>query len=304
MNVSRRRFFRQVGAIGLAGAALPQARASDDHAIADDGMGVLVDLTLCNGCRSCEAACSKTAGFGSLSEEDIRDREVFATHRRPGPKSYTVVNAFPNGQTAEDPEADHNIYAKANCLHCLKPACVSGCIVGALQRDETGAVLYDARKCMGCRYCMVACPFHIPAYEYDNVFTPQVRKCTFCRDEGNPHRDGPPACVKICPKECMTYGKRSELLIRAHAKINEHPDRYLPHVYGEHEAGGTAWMYLSRVPFEKLNFLTVPLRATPQLTESIQHGIFKHFVPPVAWCGILALAMALTRPEKEGKDKS
>jgi NAD-dependent dihydropyrimidine dehydrogenase PreA subunit len=150
---------------------------------------------------------------------------------------------------------------------------------------------------MGCRYCMVACPFQVPAYEYDNVFTPQVRKCTFCRDEGDPHRDGPPACVKMCPKECLTWGLREELIARAHAQIEAHPDRYVPHVYGEHEAGGTAWMYLSRVPFEKLGFLDIPGKAAPALTETIQHGVFKHFVPPIAWCGILALAMVLSRPE-------
>jgi len=296
MGINRRSFLGQVGALGLAGAGLSHVRAdAEAHPATDDGMGVLVDLTNCNGCRRCEAVCSNSAGFAVLTDDELADRSVFDQHRRPGPRTYTVVNAFPNGHAGEE---DPFMYAKSNCLHCLRPACVSGCIVGALQREPGGAVLYDAGKCMGCRYCMVACPFQIPAYEYDNVFTPQVRKCTFCRDAGNPHRDGPPVCVKTCPKECLTWGNRADLLTRAHDQISAHPDRYVSHVYGEHEAGGTAWLYLSRVPFEKLAFLTVPGKAAPALTETIQHGIFKHFVPPIAWCGILALAMVLTKPER------
>ncbi|HRX86891.1 MAG TPA: 4Fe-4S dicluster domain-containing protein [Phycisphaerae bacterium] len=304
MSLNRRRFIQQIGAIGLAGIGAERAEASSGHdESADEGMGVLIDLTNCNGCRRCEAVCRQTAGFDPLSAEALEDRTVFAQHRRPGPEAYTVVNAFHNGhgEPGEGEPEDPNTYVKANCLHCLRPGCVSGCIVGALQRDASGAVLYDAQKCMGCRYCMVACPFQIPAYEYSNAFTPQVRKCTLCRDEGNPNRDGPPACVKACPKECLTWGRRKDLLVKAHGLIAEHPDHYLPHVYGEHEAGGTAWLYLSHIPFEKLGFLNVPDRAAPALTETIQHGVFKHFVPPVAWCGILALAMVMTRPEGEAE---
>lgn len=193
--------------------------------------------------------------------------------------------------------AGTSIYVKANCLHCLDPACVSACLVGALRRQPNGAVTYDPWKCMGCRYCMVVCPFQIPTYEYDNVFTPQVRKCTFCSDEGNPHKGGTPACVQACPKQCLIHGKRGELLARAHARIRRHPDQYIDHVYGEHEAGGTSWLYVSSVPFEKIGFLNVDAAAPPRLSEAIQHGVFNHFIPPVAWCGVLGLAMWLTRPE-------
>jgi Fe-S-cluster-containing dehydrogenase component len=262
----------------------------------DDGMGVLVDLTKCNGCRQCEAACKEAAGFEVPTKEELLDESVFLKHRRPGPRSYTTVNRFA-GQDEQRQEAA--IFVKANCFHCLDPACVSACLVGAMRRQPNGAVTYDASKCMGCRYCMVACPFQIPTYEYDNVFTPAVRKCTFCCDEGNPNKGGIPACVRACPRQCLIYGKRSNLLLQAHDRIRRYPDNYVDHVYGEHEAGGTSWLFVSGVPFEKLGFLSVGHQAPPRLSESIQHGVFNYFIPPVAWAGLLGLAMWLTRPESK-----
>ena len=273
-----------------------RALASEGHPVSDDWMGVLVDLTKCNGCRQCEAACQRVNGFEVPTAEALKDRSVFAEHRRPGPHSHTTVNAFP-GRT-DEPEP-RPIYVKANCLHCNDPACVSACLVGAMRKQANGAVTYDAWKCMGCRYCMVACPFQIPTYEYDNALTPQVRKCTFCSNDGNPNKGGVPACVEACPKECLTYGKRSELLARAREKITLHPDVYIDHVYGEYEAGGTSWLYLSAVPFEQLAFLKVDPTAPPRLTEVIQHGVFKYFIPPVAWCAALGIAMWMGRSEPE-----
>jgi len=298
MALNRRDFIKTLGTVGAGGvlAGLPgqSAQASGVHAVSPDWMGVLVDLTKCNGCRRCEAACQQAANFAVPTPAQLDDRSIFQQHRRPGPRSYTTVNEFkaPGANGASQP-----VYVKANCLHCNDPGCVSACLVGAFRKQPNGAVTYDAWKCMGCRYCMVACPFQIPTYEYDNVFTPQVRKCTLCADEGNPNKGGVPACVQACPQECLTWGKRSELLARAHEKIKQHPDVYVNHVYGEHEVGGTSWLYLSGVPFEQLGFLSLPPDAAPRLTEGIQHGVFKYFVPPIAWCGLLGMAMWLTRPE-------
>jgi Fe-S-cluster-containing dehydrogenase component len=257
-------------------------------------MGVLVDLTKCSGCRQCEAACKQAAGFEVPSDEELKDRSVFAQYRRPDPRSYTVVNEFVLG---DDEAGDRSMHAKINCLHCADPACVSACLVGALQKEPNGAVTYDPWKCMGCRYCMVACPFQMPTYEYDNALTPQVRKCTFCSNEGNPNKGGVPACVQACPKEGLTYGRRDELLARAHQKIKERPDLYVDHVYGEHEAGGTSWLYLSGVPFEQIGFLQMNGKAPPRLTETIQHSVFKHALPPLALYGLLGAIMWLTKDQ-------
>jgi len=298
MNCDRRGFFKLAVLAGT-GAPLtsdPIAGASTERHIDDNAMGVLVDLTKCNGCRRCEAACREVNGFPVPTQQELKDRTVFQQARHLGPRDYTVVNEFLSGGTEGGPPA---IYVKSNCLQCLDPACASACLVGALRRRPDGAVTYDAGKCMGCRYCMVVCPFQVPAYDYDDAFTPQVRKCDFCAAHRAANSGGPPACVQACPKECLVFARRTELLDRAHAKIAERPHLYVNHVYGEHEAGGTAWLYLSGVPFETLAFPVVGQGSPARLSESIQHGVFAFFMPPLAACGILALAMWLTRPDEE-----
>lgn len=292
MSYSRRTFLKTAALAGGAAvgsgaqqAAGSSAEAADTQA---DRMAVLVDIPNCIGCRKCEFACRQAAGFEVPPVETFDDKSVFAEHRRPGPGSYTTVNRFANPGNPEAPA-----YVKANCLHCNDPACVSACLVGALRKEANGAVVYDAWKCMGCRYCMVACPFQIPTYEYDNALTPQVRKCTFCFERQA--QGEVPACVKICPNDALIYGRRSELLTLARERIRVQPDVYLDHIYGEQEAGGTSWLYLSGVPFEELGFVTLGSAAPPRLTEAIQHGVFKFFVPPLALYGLLGLVMWLSK---------
>ncbi|MBU0717495.1 MAG: 4Fe-4S dicluster domain-containing protein [Planctomycetes bacterium] len=319
MANSRRDFLRNLTAAGIGASALggivEQASASGGVHIFEDWMGVLVDIPKCIGCRRCEFACKEAAtqaaeAHGSPKEaerfrpepmETFEDKSIFSNGhlRRPEPHCYTVINEFPNPEDSAKP-----LYAKVNCLHCNKPACVSACIVGAFRKLDNGPVIYDAWKCMGCRYCMVACPFAIPTYEYDNLFTPQVRKCTLCADEYNPNNGKIPACIGICPQEVMTYGKRPDLLELAHEKITRSPDVYLDHVYGEHEVGGTSWLYLAPKvkPFTELGFLDLDFSVPPLRTESIQHGVFKYFVPPVAWYGLLGAMMWLTRPDENKAD--
>ncbi|MGB2988103.1 MAG: 4Fe-4S dicluster domain-containing protein [Phycisphaerae bacterium] len=303
---SSRRAFLKAGMAGVCGSAVGLGRemavASGVHQVSGDWMGVLVDLTKCNGCRQCEAACNEAAGFEVPTKEELLDESVFNETRRPGPASYTTVNRY--SDLVSDEAGNRPVYVKSSCMHCVDPACVSACLVGAMRKQPNGAVTYDAWKCMGCRYCMVACPFEMPTYEYNNVFTPQVRKCTFCSDEGNPYKGDVPACVQACPKQCLVYGKRSELLANAHTRIKRHPDVYVDHVYGEHEAGGTSWLYVSGVPFEEIGFVQIGAEAPPRLSEAIQHGVFNHFIPPIAWCGVLGLAMWLTRPESPQEEEA
>lgn len=286
-------------AVGLAGTR--QALASSEegsehgHPISPDAKGVLVDLGDCVGCRLCEYACKKAAGIDAGKLESYDDMSVFQAKRRPGPEAFTVVNAWEpaggaGGTTATSPAKP--IYTKVNCFHCNHASCVSACIVGALTKEKSGAVVYDSWKCIGCRYCMVACPFQIPTYEYNNALTPQVRKCTFC--EARTSKGELPACVKECPRQALTYGKRSDLIALAHEKIAKNPGKYINTVYGEHEAGGTAWLYLSPVPHEQAGFLKVGNAAPPALTEAIQHGVFKHWIAPIGWYGFLSAMYWIT----------
>ena len=257
MNPSRRSFLKRMGLAGVCGSAVglgsDPAMASASRHVSEDWTGILVDLTKCNGCRQCEAACQETAGFPVPTKEELLDETVFAKRRRPGPRNYTAVNRF-SREGAE--RGQTTVYVKSNCMHCNDPACVSACLVGAMQKQANGAVTYDAYKCMGCRYCMVACPFEMPTYEYNDVWTPQVRKCTLCSDEGNPHKGGTPACVEACPKQCLIYGTRNQLLVQAKGRIRRQPDVYVDHIYGEQEVGGTSWLYVSKTPFEQLGFNT------------------------------------------------
>ncbi len=291
MRTDRRQFIRQVTGVAAAGAGLCsmcKANASSgEHKDYSQSKAVLVDLGMCIGCRLCEYACRDSNGIetGPLSSYD--DTSVFKDKRGLEPDRFTVINEY---KPADYPQP---VYAKSNCMHCNHPACVSACIVGALTKQDNGAVTYDAWKCIGCRYCMVACPFQVPSYDYDDAFTPEVRKCTLC----NQHKDGngTPACVAACPREAMVCGTRGELLELAHERIAKHPDKYVNHVYGEHEVGGTSWMYLSPVPFEEVGFKTLSEDAPPELTESIQHGVFKYGLPPLALYGLLGLVMFTTR---------
>lgn len=186
-------------------------------------------------------------------------------------------------------------------MHCLDPACVSACIAGALTKKANGTVHYDVSKCIGCRYCMVACPFQIPAYEYHDPWTPRVMKCSFCYDRIS-KEGGKPGCASVCPTEALRFGKRGALLKLAHQKLKDDPGRYRQKVYGEHEVGGTSWLYISRDPFEKLGFITLPSTPMPHLAETVQHSIFAYFWAPLALFGLLTGTMAIfNRPQLKSK---
>ncbi|RJO66169.1 MAG: 4Fe-4S dicluster domain-containing protein [Myxococcales bacterium] len=296
MRLSRRAFL--VLAAGTAASGATRAYASENgvRAAGPSAKGVLVDLTQCVGCRKCEAAC-QTANQLPFPTRSFEDMKVLDTPRRPNADTFTVLNKI----AIEGDETP--VYVKNQCAHCVDPACVSACLVGAMRKQPDGPVTYDASRCLGCRYCMVACPFQIPAYEYADPLTPRVRKCNFCADKQA--KGEVPACVKACPKEALLFGPREELLKVAHARLagvsgafRERP-KYVPYVYGEHEVGGTSWLYISDTPFESLGFLALPKSAPPRLTESIQHGIFRYMLAPTALFGGLALVRHLFKPEHE-----
>ncbi len=209
---------------------------------------MLHDTTLCIGCRSCEAACNEVNDLPA-PDRPFDDLTVLEDKRRTDAAAFTVVNRY---QPHEGPKSP--VFRKSQCNHCLEPACASACFVGAFTKTPEGAVVYDASVCVGCRYCMIACPFNIPTYEYNEAFEPRVRKCTMCHPriaEGKL-----PGCVEACPMEALTFGKRTELLTIARERIRKYPDRYIDHIYGEHEMGGTSWLYITGAPFEDVGIRT------------------------------------------------
>jgi formate dehydrogenase iron-sulfur subunit len=292
----RRDFLKTLVAAGTASALTPAvARAGPENTLSPKRNGVLVDTTVCVGCRNCEWACKTAHDLPAEPLEAYKDRSVFATMRRPDDKALTVVNEYANPGNAALPYD-----VKVQCMHCDRPACLSACIVGAFSKKEDGAVVWDGDMCIGCRYCMVACPFQVPAFEYHKAINPEIRKCDFCvtrQAEGKL-----PACVEICPVEALTFGPREELVHVAKERIRRSPERYVSRVYGELEVGGTSWMYLAGREFTELGLPIVGTAPAPGTTEAIQHGIFSYFVPPVALYALLGSIMWLSKdksPESE-----
>lgn len=295
--MNRRQFFKWTCAGTIGGAVAADAAASSETAApSPDAMGVLVDTTECIGCRKCEWACNRENQLTHEPLERYEDLSVFEKTRRMDDRAFTVVNQYENPREPEKP-----IYVKSQCMHCNDPACVSACLVGALQKEKNGSVSYDAWKCIGCRYCMVACPFDVPAYEYDEALTPRVRKCTLCQDRTS-EAGKLPACVEMCPTNALIYGKRADLLALAHEKIAMRPDRYVDHVYGEHEVGGTSWLYLAGREFADLDMPKLGDAPVQQLARGIQHSVFKFGAPPLMAFGLLAVAMRAFKTESETKD--
>ncbi len=192
---------------------------------------ILNDVTRCIGCEECVAACKRING---LPQEDPpprvgRSRDGLSATR------WTSILRRPGG-----------INVRKQCRHCNQPACVSVCPVGALQKTPEGPVVYDKSVCMGCRYCMMACPYGIPHYEWSSV-NPSIRKCILCLEKLRRGEIDRPACVAACPKEATSFGTREAMLAEARRRMAAEPGRYLPHIWGEHEFGGTSVLYISNV---------------------------------------------------------
>lgn len=291
---SRRDFLKSSALIGagITGLSSSSAKAAPKNILSPDRMGVLVDTTVCVGCRNCEWACKEAHNLPAGDLESYENREVLKQSRRPDTSSLTVINEYSPGKNSNLP-----VDVKYQCMHCDHPACVSACIVGAFTKEENGSVIWDTDKCIGCRYCMVACPFQIPTFEYDKALNPLIMKCDFCFERT---KEGKlPACVNICPVEALTYGPRTELVLIARDRIKRNPDRYTDYIFGEYEVGGTSWMYLAGKEFKELGFPELGKDPAPGVSETIQHGIFAYFVPPASLYALLGGMMWLSKRRKE-----
>jgi len=215
--------------------------------------GILVDVTRCTACEKCVSACVERNNKDKWEAE--HDRAV----TRDGLSSRRLSTVI---------EISDGRFARKSCMHCLEPSCVSACLVGGLSKAKSGAVIYDREKCIGCRYCMLACPFHIPRYEWDKTL-PYVAKCDFCVDRISCNQM--PACVEACPENALKFGDRDTLLREAHALIRQNPGRYVDHIWGEKELGGTSVMYISDVDLASLGWPETSSPSIPSLTEPLVH---------------------------------
>ena len=222
-------------------------------------VAILTDVTKCIGCQECVAACKSTNGLAV----DV-------------PRRWHKNDGLSAGNWTSIIEKPDKHYIRKQCRHCLEPACASVCPVGALHQTPEGAVVYDSDKCLGCRYCMMACPYGIPRYDWEEP-VPYIRKCIFCYEKLEKGQQ--PACTEVCPKEATIFGERDKLLAEAHRRIQDNPGKYVDKVWGEHEVGGTSVLYISDINLDFLAYQTNPGQTPlPTTTELAMKSVPFAFV--------------------------
>jgi len=241
MAINRRNFLKTLGVVGgtlTVGRSFGSTTVKDGEDV--EFYGILYDSTLCVGCQACEYACAEKYQFSA--PEDYPEagvlRELNETRR-------IAVNCYNTSKGDQ--------FIRKACNHCNSPACASACLTKAMVKTDEGPVIWREEKCMGCRSCIISCPFDIPKFEYDSP-NPKIQKCRMCYEQVE--AGGQPACVENCPAGALLFGKRRELLEIARERIYADPDNYNHEIYGEREVGGTGVLYLASVPFEELGMRT------------------------------------------------
>ncbi len=339
MTVSRRTFLRKAvtGSATVATAACAAAVAPSQadafvrppKELPPDAVGLLYDSTLCIGCKACVAACKESNGMPL----DISDSQsawnpgIWDTPVELSAKTLNVIKVYTHGTMDRKDHAENGFaFLKRQCYHCVDPSCVSVCPVSAMTKDpRNGIVSYDADACIGCRYCVLSCPFGVPKYDYDNAFG-EIHKCQLCKHKLA--EDKLPGCVDVCPTGATVYGRTEDLRAEAHRRQALKPGdvthfprgdisgdvggarpghdatiqvAYQPTVYGETELGGTQSLTLASVPYEKLNLpVNMPKDGFPTLSEGIQHTLYAGLVgPAVVFAGLAYLARRSAKDHAE-----
>ncbi len=294
MSISRRGFLKGT-AVGTLFAGTAHASGAEHFGGYPGQYGLLHDTTLCVGCRSCEKACAEVNELAAPSVP-YDDKSVFEKIRGVSDQAFTVVNRY-----KEETEDSPAVFRKHQCMHCSEPSCAAVCFVNAFTKTPEGPVVYNPDLCVGCRYCMMACPYYATGYEYDDALTPRVRRCTMCYPRIKEGKN--PGCADGCPNGAIIFGKRKDLIKIAHERFEKFPDRYIDHIFGEHEFGGTSWLTLAGGAFGELglydNASKTPL---PEHTSS-----FLTVVPLIVaiYPGLLAGFYAFSkRKDKLSRDKT
>ena len=252
----------------------------------------LIDMTKCTGCRGCQVACKQ---WNQLEAEETEFFSGEGYQNPPAMSEYTFTRIKfrdfqKNGQ-------NEFAFYKEMCMHCNDPACASVCPVGAFEKTAEGPVIYKADRCIGCRFCMIACPFGVPKYEWSKGL-PLVKKCTGCYSR---LKEGlQPACATACPT-AISYGPRDEMIKLAQTRLARYPDRYINKVYGKEEAGGTTVIYLTSIPFDELGFKPVTLRPLPEYTWSALRMVPAAFL--TVGGGLSALSWITHRRDRLKKER-
>ena len=325
MAINRRDFLKVSAGSSLLLASNVSLAEAAPKPLSPDALGILYDATLCIGCKSCMVNCKKYNSMegGALYEEDrgvpyeYSPDRIYDAPTTLSDKTLNIIKAYRNGTGLnKDQAVDGFSFVKNHCLHCVNPACVSVCPVAALVKDPvTGVVSYDAHKCIGCRYCQIACPFNIPKFEWDEA-SPKIVKCQLCHHR---YAEGKyAACCEFCPTGASIFGKVVDLREEAKKRLGLKPgDEYaypvkrvdsgetltqkVPHytekVYGLTEAGGTQYMLMAGVPFDKLGF-------NPRITDDAYPDLTWKYIKKVPiLIGALLVAGTVTHFITRGDDE-
>jgi Fe-S-cluster-containing dehydrogenase component len=253
--------------VGAARASMPLDKPKDSQ----EKVAMLYDTTLCTGCKACVSACSSVNG---LEPDTSISGGIWQMPLDLNAKTKNIIKLH------ADKERHEYSFVKYQCMHCLDPACVAGCPFHSLHKSDWGTVQWDPYRCIGCRYCEVACPFLIPKFEWDR-FNPKIVKCEFC---AHLLKDGrQPGCTQACPTGAVVFGTRGRLLQEAKSRIAARPGKYFENrVYGEKEAGGTQVFYLSHVDFEKIGLPKLGEGSIPAYATKWHHLLYKFMWAPLA----------------------
>jgi Fe-S-cluster-containing dehydrogenase component len=270
--ITRREMFSTVAKAGVPAvvAITVAAGPAEESAKAPSAaVGLLYDATLCIGCKSCVAACAEA----NDTPPDTRGDLLHMTRN--------VIKLY------KPADGSRFSFVKRQCMHCLDPACAAGCPFQALHKDpESGVVSWTADKCIGCRYCTITCPYHIPRFQWQG-FNPRVTKCELCSHRLE--KGLQPGCTSVCPTGAVKFGPRTVLLLEAKDRIRKQPGRYYQNrVYGELDNGGTQALYLSAVPFENLGLPVLGTESVPARSLRWQRRFYQYFaLPAVLYVGLV-----------------
>ncbi len=287
--INRRQALRSMMGLGSALTALavpePMTAATEEHpahpVAPHNVVAMLFDSTICTGCKACMPACNEANG---LAPDTLLSGGIWDMPTDLNAQTKNIIQLY------QEPQGNGFAYVKRQCMHCLDPACVSGCPFGSLKKADWGAVTWNSSLCIGCRYCEVACPFEVPKFQWDS-WNPKIVKCEFCYDQ-RLKKDLQPACTAACPTGAVIFGKRVDLLSQAKDRIAAAPDKYFENrAYGEHEAGGTQVLYLSAVAFEKIGLPKLSSVSLGHYATKVTSVIYKWLAGPLLMAGVLGFAI-------------
>ncbi|RRJ83658.1 hydrogenase 2 operon protein HybA [Aestuariirhabdus litorea] len=320
--MKRRDFLKAAGTGALIATSAGTASARDNLPVSEEAVGMLYDATLCIGCRACVVKCKE---INEMPPELVEGAEQWDMAEELSADTLTIIQAY-NGATGGNAarlEDGTFSFSKRQCMHCVDAGCVSVCPVKAMKKDpKTGIVSHDPDACIGCRYCVMACPYNVPKYEYDEAFG-QIQKCQLCNQKGVERIDQGQitGCTEVCPTGANIFGTRKELLAEAKRRLQlkkgdtyryqlssiDSPHTYetqvkadyQQHIFGEKEGGGTQVLVLAGTPITNLGLPELPERSYAANSETVQHTLYGGMIAPA---GILAGLIYLARRNTKGGD--